>query len=233
VSARGKSRRLQRALCDFGAEHSFAQGNRRLREHYGFELNASAVRETTLGHATQVSERLDEHYGETFRTLPRQGPAQVVAETDLELRLHGRAGAAAQGAASPRVEGDPLERGAGAGCLGVSSRDGITISGGDVLVTRNGRIEKLMKEVVLPNGLIVKPDGTVTNKDGGVATLRPTQVLSFEGIFTEAPVIESTAPKATPVIVMPATRAAPPATPMPATPMPRKGPIQAGEGVQK
>jgi len=117
--------------------------------------------------------------------------------------------------------------------VGVSSRDGITISGGEVFMTRNGRTEKLIKEVVLPNGLIVKPDGTVTNKDGGVATLRPTQVLSFEGMFTEAPVIESTAPKATPVIVMPATRAAPPATPMPATPMPRKGPIQAGDGVQK
>ncbi len=82
VSARGKSRRLQRALCDFGAEHSFAQSNRRLREHYGFELNASAVREATLGHAVQVSARLGKHYAESFRTLPRKGPAHVVAETD-------------------------------------------------------------------------------------------------------------------------------------------------------
>ncbi len=82
MSARGKSRRLQRALCDFGAEHSFAQSNRRLREHYGFELNASAVREATLGHAVQVSERLGKHYAESFRTLPRKGPAYVVAETD-------------------------------------------------------------------------------------------------------------------------------------------------------
>ena len=82
MSARGKSRRLQRALCDFGAEHSFAQGNRRLREHYGFDLNASAVREVTLGHSAQVSRQLGEDYAETFRTLPRQGPAHVVAETD-------------------------------------------------------------------------------------------------------------------------------------------------------
>jgi hypothetical protein len=82
VSARGKSRRLQRALCDCGAEHSFAQSNRRLREHDGFELNASAVREATLGHAAQVSERLRKHCAGTFRTLPRKGPAQVVAETD-------------------------------------------------------------------------------------------------------------------------------------------------------
>lgn len=82
VSARGKSRRLQRALCDFGAEDSFAQGNRRLREHYGFELHASAVREATLGHARRVSQELERHYRGTFRTLPREGPAYVVAETD-------------------------------------------------------------------------------------------------------------------------------------------------------
>lgn len=82
VSARGQSRRLQRVLCDFGAEHSFAQGHRRLREHYGFDLNASAVRTATLGHAAKVSAQLAAQAAGSFRTLPREGPAHVVAETD-------------------------------------------------------------------------------------------------------------------------------------------------------
>ena len=53
VSARGKSRRLQRALSDFRGRAFFAQSCQRLKEHYGFELGASAVRDTTLQHASR------------------------------------------------------------------------------------------------------------------------------------------------------------------------------------
>ena len=55
---RGKARRLQRVLTDFGTEHSpsamssgpngFGAGGARLREHFGFSLNASALRPVTL-----------------------------------------------------------------------------------------------------------------------------------------------------------------------------------------
>lgn len=82
VSARGKSRRLQRALVDFGAEHSFARGNERLQEHYGFGLNASAVREVTLAHAARASAQLEAHYAPSFRVLPREGPTHLIAESD-------------------------------------------------------------------------------------------------------------------------------------------------------
>lgn len=82
VSARGKSRRLQRALTDFGAEHSFRQSGQRLKEHYGFELGASAVRDTTLGHASRAAAQLQAHYAQSFRVLPRRGPAHMVAEAD-------------------------------------------------------------------------------------------------------------------------------------------------------
>ncbi len=82
VSARGKSQRLERVLCDFGAEHSFAQANRRVREHYGFELDASAVRRATFKHAGRAATLLGAHYAESFRVLPRQGPGHVVAEID-------------------------------------------------------------------------------------------------------------------------------------------------------
>lgn len=82
VSARGKSQRLQRALTDFGVEHSFATGCARLREHYGFSLSASAVRTVTLHHAARAAQSLEAGYRESFRSLPALGPEAVVAEAD-------------------------------------------------------------------------------------------------------------------------------------------------------
>jgi hypothetical protein len=82
VSARGKSRRLQRVLSDFGVEHSFRQSVQRLKEHYGFELGASAVRDTTLQHASRAAVLLEADYAQSFRVLPRKGSAHVVSETD-------------------------------------------------------------------------------------------------------------------------------------------------------
>lgn len=82
VGTRGKSRRLTRALVDFGAEDSFAKANGRLREHYGFGLNASAVRDATLLHAARAQAKLEAGYAESFRILPAQGAPQLVAQTD-------------------------------------------------------------------------------------------------------------------------------------------------------
>ena len=82
VTARGKSRRLTRALVDFGAEESFAKANERLREHYGFALSASAVRAATLTHATRAQARLEAQYEESFRVLPGRGAPQLVAQSD-------------------------------------------------------------------------------------------------------------------------------------------------------
>lgn len=82
VSARGKSRRLQRALSDFGVEHSFRGSCQRLKEHYGFELSASAARDTTLQHAHRAAAQLEADYAQSFRVLPRRGPAHLVAEAD-------------------------------------------------------------------------------------------------------------------------------------------------------
>jgi len=65
--------------------------------------------------------------------------------------------------------------------VGISARDGITVSGTDVLITRNRVSEKLEKELTLENGLRVKPDGTVQLPDGSKITLRGTQVLTFDG----------------------------------------------------
>jgi len=55
ITPRGRSRRLQRALVDFGAEESFARAAQRVQEHYGLDVAASAVRRQTLAHGAQLS----------------------------------------------------------------------------------------------------------------------------------------------------------------------------------
>ena len=82
VSPRGRSQRLQRVLTDFGSEHSFQHAAARVLEHYGFEINASAVRNATLHHAGRAEQILQKEYQEPFRLLPAMGESYVVAQTD-------------------------------------------------------------------------------------------------------------------------------------------------------
>jgi hypothetical protein len=82
ISPRGRSHRLDRVLTDFGCEHSFARAAESVREHYGFELGASAVRTATLEHAQRARQQLEADYQESFRALPAEGAPQVIAETD-------------------------------------------------------------------------------------------------------------------------------------------------------
>ena len=82
VTARGRSRRLDRVLTDFGCEHSFARAAESVREHYGFELGASAVRTATLKHAQRAHAGLEAGYGKPFRMLPAVGAEHVIAEAD-------------------------------------------------------------------------------------------------------------------------------------------------------
>jgi len=58
VSPRGRSQRLERVLTDFGSEHSFQHAAARVLEHYGFEINVSAVRNATLNHAGRAEQIL-------------------------------------------------------------------------------------------------------------------------------------------------------------------------------
>lgn len=82
VRPRGRSRRLERALTDFGCEHSFAHAAARVQEHYGFALSPSAVRETTLVHAQRAAQQLEQEYQKPFRNLPAVGARHVIAEAD-------------------------------------------------------------------------------------------------------------------------------------------------------
>lgn len=82
VSPRGKSRRLQRTLTDFGCEHSFGRAVQSLQEHYGFTLGASAIRKATLTHAARAREQLEKEYEQPFRILPAIKEEHVIAEVD-------------------------------------------------------------------------------------------------------------------------------------------------------
>jgi hypothetical protein len=72
--------------------------------------------------------------------------------------------------------------------VGISDRDGITISGADVLITRNGVTEKVKSDVKLPNGVVARADGTVTMSNGSKIALRSDQVLDLHGVLHDAPV---------------------------------------------
>ena len=82
MTPRGRSRRLERVLTDFGCEYSFARAAGSVREHYGFEIGVSAVRDATLAHAQRARAQLEEQYAQPFRILPAVAQAHVIAEAD-------------------------------------------------------------------------------------------------------------------------------------------------------
>lgn len=63
-------------MTDFGCERSFAKAAAAVKEHYGVELGASATRKATLKHALRVAPP------QRVRTLPTDGPSQIIAESD-------------------------------------------------------------------------------------------------------------------------------------------------------
>jgi hypothetical protein len=85
VTPRGRSKRLERVLTDFGCEHSFRQAAARVLEHYGFEINTSAVRDATLENASKAEQMLQREYEQPYRVLPSVGAEYVVAEADGSL----------------------------------------------------------------------------------------------------------------------------------------------------
>lgn len=74
ITHRAYSLPLQRVLTDFGAEESFVRATEKLREHYGIELGASAVREHTLSHAKAI--------GAVEHAAPAQPVKTLITELD-------------------------------------------------------------------------------------------------------------------------------------------------------
>lgn len=98
--------------------------------------------------------------------------------------------------------------------VGVATLDGVTVSGGEAFVTRNGTTEKLVKDLRLPSGVTVQPDGTMifADKSKTKATLKSTQLLTLDGKIVELPPNPTENP-GDPRGNGTETRVAPPATP--------------------
>jgi len=80
INNRGCSQALQRVLSDFGLEHSFAQAAARVREHYGFAINKSAVASQSHKHARAIRALQDAR--KPVGALPAHGAKSITAEAD-------------------------------------------------------------------------------------------------------------------------------------------------------
>ena len=76
MTCRGYSRRLQRAMTDFGADESFGEAVKKIKEHYGIEVPISATRTVTQGQGeAMLREEPDSELG-------KQGARLVIAGMD-------------------------------------------------------------------------------------------------------------------------------------------------------
>ena len=159
----------------------------------GFTFGGTTVLFTREGVSQKVEKEIVLENGLRVRpdgtvTLPN-GEKTALRNNQI-LTLHGRIEDAAltqQGIA-------PLTSGGAVTVLkkqgeevGIAANDGISISGADALITRNGVSEKLTKEMRLANGTRVKPNGRVTNPDGAEFSLKTDQVLTFDGVVRDIP----------------------------------------------
>lgn len=72
-----------------------------------------------------------------------------------------------------------------------STRDGFTRYDGNVLLTRRGVTEKVLREVSVPNGLRISPDGSVVLPNGLKTVLGNNQILTFDGVIEYTPISQS------------------------------------------
>jgi len=77
VSCRCYSGPLQRVITDFGADHSFAEAVKKLKEHYRIEVPASASRLITQGHAQAMLE-----WQESCGQIVKPGVRELIAQMD-------------------------------------------------------------------------------------------------------------------------------------------------------
>jgi len=78
VQPQGSSRRLQRALTDFGADDAFAAAAAKMQEHYGVNVPVGRVRTVTLQHSRVLAAQSPA----PVCTLPAHGAERIVGEAD-------------------------------------------------------------------------------------------------------------------------------------------------------
>ena len=107
LQCRGKSLALQRALTDFGAEKSFAQASRQLREHYGVELHPSSVRGVVEGQAQRAERLVTTEHQEALKSYEsqprrREGKPWLIVESDGSMVRTGELEPDPAGGPSPK-----------------------------------------------------------------------------------------------------------------------------------
>lgn len=65
--------------------------------------------------------------------------------------------------------------------VGASVRDGFTLRGTELIMTRSGVTTKVDRDWALSGGVRVHANGNITMRDGSTTSLRPNQILTFEG----------------------------------------------------
>ena len=82
VKSHGYSRRLQRALVDFGAESSFEKSAQRVKEHYGITVPTASLRRQTLKHARAMASIPDAKKTKAVSQLITQMDGSMIAITE-------------------------------------------------------------------------------------------------------------------------------------------------------
>ena len=87
LKCQSKSLALPRALTDFGAEKSFAQAGRQLKERYGVELHRSSIREVVLKHGKRAAGFVCREEQEAIASYEKQrshrpGQSWLIVEID-------------------------------------------------------------------------------------------------------------------------------------------------------
>jgi len=73
------SRRLERVITDFGADHAFGQISSKVKEHYGIEVPTSSARIITQKHAHQIFTKDDDPPSCSSKVTPQ---SIILTETD-------------------------------------------------------------------------------------------------------------------------------------------------------
>lgn len=80
IKGRWKSKLLQKAMVDFGSEESFRKGAERFKEHYGFEISPSSLRQVTEEHGASASEFVEEKLRDATERYINSGNNEVGVE---------------------------------------------------------------------------------------------------------------------------------------------------------
>lgn len=79
VQGGGKTLLLQRALCDFGIDDSFAQARAKVKEHYGIDIGRDSIRRTVEHNGQTAIDFLHQHlHDEQTRVPPQTEPVDVM-----------------------------------------------------------------------------------------------------------------------------------------------------------